>query len=205
MPHSGSRRKFSEMTYNLCMVDIRSLYRHRTEDEVTLLLAKASLFAQDNAQISWHQIQNELKVGAAEANIILDWLADNNAAEPQISNHWIRSGRTYVLNNPFSNLTGMARALRIGDRRAFLIMTALQKKGLIALRSDFTFELTRRMSSFKNLVRQMKRVAKKYRGRCEPQLLMRTLYIDAMTAMRLAQYGEEYLGLKWKGRPRDLR
>jgi hypothetical protein len=61
-----------------------------------------------------------------------------------------------------------------------------------------------RMASFDDLVRQMKRVGKKYRGRCEPELLVRTLYIDLCTAMRLAQYGEEHCGLRWKGRPNHL-
>jgi hypothetical protein len=50
----------------------------------------------------------------------------------------------------------------------------------------------------------MKRVAKKYRGRCEPELLVRTPYVDLVTALRLAQYGEEHLGLRWKRRPTEL-
>jgi hypothetical protein len=187
------------------MADIQRLYIHRTADEVVLLLAQASLFAQKKPKINWYDIQNELKVGAEEANIIFDWLADKNEAEPHISNHWIRCGRSYALNNPFPGLTGMASALRVGERRAFLIMKALEKKGLFSIRSDFTFELKRRMSTFKDLVRQMERIAKKYCGRCEPQLLIRTLFIDPMTATRLAQYGEENLGLRWKGRPRELR
>ena len=60
------------------------------------------------------------------------------------------------------------------------------------------------MSSFDDLVRQMKRVGKKYRGRCEPELLVRTIYVDLGTAIRLAQYGEEHCGLRWKGRPKEL-
>lgn len=60
------------------------------------------------------------------------------------------------------------------------------------------------MASFDDLVRQMQRVGKKYRGRCEPELLVRTLYVDPFTALRLAQYGEEHCGLRWKGRPKEL-
>ena len=60
------------------------------------------------------------------------------------------------------------------------------------------------MATFADLVRQLKRVGTKYNGRCEPQLLVRTLYVDPITAVRLSQYGEENLGLVWKERQKDL-
>lgn len=187
------------------MADLRNLYKNRSADEVVLLLAQATLLAQKKSKINWYDIQNELKVGAQEAYIIFDWLADKHEAEPHISNHWIRCGRAYLLNNPFPTLADMAKSLRVGERRAFLIMIALEKRGLLSIKQDFAFERKGRMSSFKDLVRQMQRVAKKYGGRCEPQLLIRTLYIDPMTATRLAQYGEEHLGMIWRHRPSELR
>ena len=112
----------------------------------------------------------------------------------------------YVLNNPCPNLVEMGTMLRIGERRAFLVMLALEEheKGVIRIKEDFSFERRIRMSSFDDLVRQLKRVAKKYRGRCEPELPLRTLYIDLVTAVRLAQYGEEHMGLRWKRRPKEL-
>lgn len=186
------------------MADLARLYRHRPVEEVSMLLTRALMLAKDNPKLDWGDIQNTLKIGAEEASIILDWLADKNEAEPHISTHWIRCGRAYVLNNPFPNLVDMAKALEIGERRAFLIMLALEKKKLLRITQDFSFERLRPMSTFMDLVRQMKPIAKKYRGRCEPTLLMRTLYIDPMTAMRLAQYGEETLGYRWKKRPQQL-
>ena len=101
------------------------------------------------------------------------------------------------------NLVEMGTMLRIGERRAFLVMLALEQKGVIRIKEDFSFERRIRMSSFDDLVRQLKRVAKKYRGRCEPELPLRTLYID-LVRLRLAQYGEEHMGLRWKRRPKEL-
>ena len=63
----------------------------------------------------------------------------------------------------------MAAMLKIGDRRAFALMMALERKGVIRIQQGFSFERRIRMASFDDLVRQMKRVGKKYRGRCEPR------------------------------------
>lgn len=187
------------------MAGIEKLYIDREPEEVAFLLAKAHALATEKGDPGCYGIQTELQVGYEEATIIHDWLVDNHKAEAKISNHWIRSGRAYVLNNPFPTLGDMARVLKIGERRAFLIMSALVKKRIIRIRIDFSFERLDRMASFTDLVRQMKVVAKKYRGRCEPQLLVRTLHVDLVTAFRLAQYGEENLGFRWKSRMRELR
>lgn len=109
-----------------------------------------------------------------------------------------------LLNNPCPDLVEMGAMLKIGEKRAFLVMLALEQKGVIRIKDDFSFERRIRISSFDHLVRQMKRIAKKYRGQCEPELLVRTLYIDLVTALRLAQYGEEHCGLRWKRRPHEL-
>ena len=182
------------------MIDISRLHRHRTPDEVLLLLARASTLAKKRPELKWRDLQDTLQIGYGEANLILDWLADHHAAEPVISNHWIRCGRTYTLNNFFPTLVDMANMLDLGERRAFLVMHALEKRNIIRIRTDFSFERIGRMASFADLVHQMKVVANKYRGRCEPELLTRTMYIDWITAVRLAQYGEENLGLRWKNR-----
>jgi hypothetical protein len=186
------------------VVDIQKLYLHRTPEEVIFLLAKASNLAKEKPALNWYEIQNELKIGAQEAYLIFDWLADQHATEPFISTHWLRCGRTYVLNNPFPSLAGMSEMLRVGERRSYLIMQELERKGLIRIKPDFGFDRVGRMSSFKDLIRQLKVIAKKYRGRCEPVLLIRKMYIDPVTALRLAQYGEENLGLRWKDRERVL-
>ena len=44
----------------------------------------------------------------------------------------------------------------------------------------------------------LKRIAKKYRNRCEPELLMRMMYVDEVTASRLSEYGAKELGLRPK-------
>lgn len=187
------------------MAGIERLYRHREPEEVAFLLARAHALATEKGDPGWQGIQSELKVGSEEAAIIHDWLADNHKAEAKISNHWVRSGRAYVLNNPFPTLSDMARVLKIGEKRAFLIMHALVKKRIIKIKSDFAFERVDRMASFTDLVRQMKVISKKYRGRCEPALLVRTMHVDLVTAFRLAQYGEENLGYRWKDKMRELR
>ncbi len=183
------------------MANIERLYQFRSVEEVSLILAKALELATKKPDLGRLDIQSELNVGGDESFIIWDWLADQNLAKPRLSNHWIRYGRLYVLNNPFPDLTEMGAQLKIGERRSYLVMQALEKKGIIRIRPDFSFERLRPMTSFAGLAKQMKRVAKKYRGRCEPELLVRTLFIDFATALRLSQYGEEQLGLRWKGRP----
>jgi len=186
------------------MADIEKLYNHRKPEDVLMLLVQASSMAKKNRELGWSDIQNTLHIGAGEAVIILDWLADNNEAHPKISKHWVRAGRAYVRNNPLPSLATMAWMLEVGERRAFLIMQELERRKLIRIKEDFTFERVGRMASFNDLVRQMKVVAKRFHGRCEPSLLIRTLYIEPYTATRLAQYGEECLSLRWKNRPKDM-
>ena len=190
--------------YNGTMVDLELLYQRHEFEEVSMLLARAIALARKKPELSWFDVQDELKIGFGEAKIIWDWLVDEHGATPRLSEHWVRAGRTYVLNNPFPTLEDMAIKVNIGERRAYGIMQELEKRGLIKIQSDFTFERTRRMANFADLVRQMKTVGTKYNGRCEPQLLVRTLYVDPITAVRLSQYGEENLGLVWKERQKDL-
>jgi hypothetical protein len=192
------------MLYNMSMASLEILYLHRSEEEVTKLLARARELVKEKQQINWHDVQTALVIGAEEAYAIVDWLVDNHEAQPHISAHWIRCGRTYVLNNPLPNLIDMTKMLKIGEGRTFSIMQILEKKNVIRIKHGFGFEVQGRMSSFADLVRQMKRVAKKYRGRCEPELLVRTMFVDPVTALRLSQYGEESLGLRWKNRPKEL-
>ena len=186
------------------MIDLEHLYQHYDFEEVSMMLAQALALARKKPQLSWFDIQDELKIGFGDAKIIWDWLVDEHGATPNVSEHWVRSGRAYVLNNPFPTLEDMAIKMSIGERRAFFIMQELEKRGLIKIQADFSFERSCRMSSFADLVRQVKRVGTKYNGRCEPQLLVRMLYVDPVTAVRLSQYGEENLGLVWKERQKDL-
>jgi hypothetical protein len=109
--------------------------------------------------------------------------------------------RKYVLNNPSPSLIGMMEYVRIGQQSAFKIMIELERRGVIKIRSDFTFERLK-ASSEDDLIRQMKQVARKYRNRCEPELLTRIMYVDEATARRLSEYGTRELGLrpkKWRG------
>jgi hypothetical protein len=185
------------------MADIRKLYQYHEAADVILLLARASTLAKERPEIKIYDFQTELKVGFEEASIIYDWIADQYDTEAFISDYRIRSGRRYVRNNPFPSLSDMADKLKLGERRTFLIMQALEKKGIIKIKEDFSFERVGRMASFDDLVEQMKWVGHKYRGRCEPSLLMRLMFLDQVTALRLAQYGEEHLGLIWKNRPKN--
>lgn len=186
------------------MATLDPLYKYRPVEEVTLLIARASMLAKERPDLTLYQLQNTLHLGYGEAVVLFDWLADNHEVEPHVSNHWLRCGRAYIRNNFFTSLVHMAATLKTGDRRAFALMMALEKKGIIRIQQGFSFERQIRMASFDDLVRQMKRVGKKYRGRCEPELLVRTIYVDLGTVIRLAQYGEEHCGLRWKGRQKEL-
>lgn len=186
------------------MANINRLYRYRQPEEVLLLLARAASLAKQKTDIHRVDLQSELGVGYEDSVIILDWLVDQYDADTKISNHAVRSGRAYVLNAPFPSLAGMAEALRMGEQRAQKVMQVLVERNIIRIKEDYTFERVGRMSSFDDLVGQMKVVARKYRNRCEPMLLVRFLYVDPTTALRLAQYGEEHLGLRWKDRPSEL-
>lgn len=168
------------------------------------LLRSALSFAQARMGFTPFELQNALRTGYEEALILYDWLTDEGLARSVVSEHMIRCGRRYVLNTPWPTLEGLAIMLDTGQSRAFAIMLELEKRGIIKIGADFSLHRVGRMSSFEDLVRQLRWVAKKYRGRCEPQLLQRILYLDPFTAIRLAQYGEEHLGLRWKERPREL-
>lgn len=181
------------------MTDIRKLFTSRNFESTIALLNEALALAKERQNLGWYDIQNALKIGFEDACILQDWLADSYKTEPPITKYWIQCGRTYVLNNPLPSLAGMAERVRIGDRRAFLIMQELQKRGLISLLSDFSFERHHSGTTEAGFIRQMKRWAKKYRGRCEPELLMRTMYVDYETAYKLAEYGRDHLGFKWRG------
>src|SRR2546423_1585342 len=101
------------------------------------------------------------------------------------------------MNNVLPSLAEMMERIRFGRRTALEVMYELQNRGVVRVRPDFTFEklIT---STERDFIRQLTRVAKKYRGRCEPELLMRILYVDAVTAQRLSQYGATELGLRPK-------
>jgi len=187
------------------MADLAKLYSYRPMEEVTLLLAQVLTFSRNKEKVSSLDIQNQFKISTPEAEIIFDWLADGGEVEPKISKHWIRCGRRYVLNNPLPDLVDMGRKLGVGERRTFLIMLALEKRKIIHIKENFEFERRKPMATFNDLVKQMRWVAKKYRGRCELTLLARILYLDPITAFRLAQYGQENLGLLWRSRPPELR
>ncbi|MEN9561417.1 MAG: hypothetical protein RIQ56_690 [Candidatus Parcubacteria bacterium] len=186
------------------MTDLETLYQRYPLEEVSSMLARALAFARTKPLVSWSDIQHELRIRFGDAKIILDWLVDEHGATPVVSTHWLRAARRYVLNNPFPTLEDMALKLDIGERRTFFVMQELERTGFIKIQSDFSFERTCRMSTFSDLVRQVRQVGKKYKGRCDPQLLLRTMYIDPMTAVRLSQYGEEHLGFVWKARQKDL-
>lgn len=184
---------------------IDHLLAHRTLSEVYTMLHNAEQFARTHRTVTWHILQEHLHVGHGEAEAILDWLSDTHQTDPLISNHEIRCGRRYVMNTPFPSLEEMAKTLGTGDRRAYAIMLELERRRVVRIGTDFEMLRIKRMSRWSDLVRQLKWVSKKYGGRCDASLLMRILYVDAMTAVRLAQYGEENLGLVWKDRPRKLK
>ena len=122
-----------------------------------ILITRASLREKEKPDLTLYDLQKALRSGYGEAMALFDWLADTHVATGNISNHWIRCGRAYVLNNPCPNLVEMGTMLAIGERRAFLVMLALEQKGVIRIKEEFSFERRIRMSSCDNLVRQMKR------------------------------------------------
>lgn len=174
---------------------------NRDPRKVYELLEAALQTAQTRAHITPQSLQRALKIRYREALVIHDWLTDQHLAEPTLSTYLIRSARRFVQNNPFPTLEGMALALDVGDRRAFALMLALERRGVIRIGAGFVLLRTKRMSSWNDLTRQLAQVRKTYGNRCEPELLQRVLYVDMVTAIRLAQYGEEQLGLTWKNDP----
>ncbi len=186
------------------MADLERLYQNRGTEKAMEILAKATKLAKDSPDIHKLDLQRELDIGYSESVIVLDWLADTHEIEMGISEHLIRQGRKYAHNHPFPSLSDMTEKLGVGETRAQLVMQALQKRGIIRIKPDFAFERTGRMTSFAGFIRQLKVIGKKYDGRCEPWLLKRLMFVDPLTAMRLAQYGEEFLGFTWKERSREL-
>ena len=179
------------------MVDLSGLRKNYDPDTFTMLLSRAIKMAEEDAGLKCIDLQNGLKIGYSTAQTILDWLADNRKIEPKISTHWLRAGRIYVQNNLIPSLQNMIKQMDIGERRAYSLMMELEKRGVIKIQNEFEFLRVKPMASFADLVRQMKKFAKKYNGRCEPTLLARVMYIDLVSAYRLAQYGEENFGYKW--------
>ena len=155
------------------MATLEPLYKYRPVEEVALLAAHALQLAKERPGLKLMELQNTLRLGYNEAVALFDWLADNHAVEPHVSNHWLRCGRAYVRNNFYTSLAHMAATLKIGDQRAFALMMALERRGMIRIQQGFSFERQIRMAAFDDLVRQMRHVGKKYRGRCEPELLVR--------------------------------
>ena len=179
--------------------DIHDYLGHKSEEELTAILRKAYLVAKViGDKCTANDLQDNLGIGYEAALAIHDLFSDRSIIDPAISNHWVRCGRAYALNNISPSLAGMADALAMGGRRAFLVMLELERRKVIYSRSDFSFAHHKRMASFDDLLRQMKVLAKKYNGRCDPELLVRRMFVDETTAFRLAQYGEEHLDLRWK-------
>ena len=109
-------------------------------DKTMKLLVDATELAERKPEVGWGDIQEELKVGASAAFAIMDWLADNHKAQWKVTNHWVRAGRTYVLNNPAPRLEEMATFLRVGEQRSVAIMNALMKKKLITVNTNYFFQ-----------------------------------------------------------------
>ena len=177
-------------------------YHNRSVEDCIALLNRALKIAEENPDAYWIDFQSRLSIGYEEASYIQDWLADQYRIPLRMSEHWVRSARVYVKNNAFPSLADMMERIRLGRRTALEVMYALQNRGVIRVRPDFTFEKLITSSEL-DFIKQLKRVAKKYRGRCEPELLMRILYVDGATAQRLSEYGATELGLrpkKWRNR-----
>jgi hypothetical protein len=182
------------------MADISRLYDHFGMEKMNELLSRAEEMARKDATIGCHDIQNGLQIGYEHAVSIFDWLADTHLITPEISSHWVRAGRRYVFNNALPTFREMQERVGLGEQRAYAVMQELARRKFLRITSDFELERVGRAATFRDLVRQMIVVSKKYHRRCEPSLLERTLFVDAVTAFRLAQYGEEFHDLYWKGK-----
>jgi hypothetical protein len=183
------------------MARISDLREHWSDDKIQkVIFAACMVAARFKKKCTVIDIQNALRISYHEAEVIHDFLSDTYLVEARVSTHWIRSARRYVRNNPHPSLAQMCARLDVGDRRGQLLMLELAKRKIVRIKEDFSFEHAKPMATFMELVGQMKVVAKKYNGRCEPELLVRTLFLDETTAFRLAQYGEEVLGLTWRRR-----
>jgi hypothetical protein len=177
------------------MADLTSFIYDYGSKRGFMLLNQAIELAKSNPNLHWGDIQNTLKIGYKGAVIIHDWLCDEYLAEPKLTNHRIQRGRIYTLNTPHPSLEDMAEKMGIGRRKAFLILIELQKKGLVGIKPDLTFKRLRPSCNEEELLKQVKVWGKKYRGRCEPELLMRLMYIDYRTARRISNVAIAKLGL----------
>lgn len=182
------------------MPDLSLLYKLYGADKTIHLLNRAVEMTETNPSITWIEVQNRLHVGAESSYVIVDWLADNFKTRPRMSNHWVRCARMYVVNNKETSLEEMSSRLKVGNRTAFQIMLTLEKKGYIKILSDFKFERVKKGTDMTGFERQIQKFARKYRGRCEPELLERLLYIDYDTAFKLAEHGRDTLGYVWRGK-----
>ncbi len=182
------------------MPDLSLLYRLYGAGKTVSLLNRAVEMTEINPSISWIEVQDTLHVSANASYVIVDWLADNFKTRPRMSNHWLRCARMYVMNNEEISLHEMTSRLNVGNRTAFQFMLALEKKGYIKILPDFKFERTRKGTDMTGFEQQIKKFAKKYRGRCEPELLERLLYVDYEKAFMLAEHGRNVLGFAWRGR-----
>lgn len=177
------------------MADITKLFLFYGSETAIALLNQAIDLAKVNPNVGWGDIQNALKIATEPACIIQDWLSDEYLTEPRISKYWIRRGKVYVANNPFPTIGEMSLRMRIGNRTAFFILIELQKKGLIGIKPDLSFDKLFPQATNEDLIKQMKMWSKKYRGRCEPELLARLMFTDIQTAERLSKHGIQKLGL----------
>ncbi len=180
------------------MADTSKLFEIYTEQQVNSILNRAIKLAQENPKLNWLDIQKAFSTGYGPACIIQDWLSDEYLTQPRVSKHWIRCGKIYVLNNSNLTLFGMTERLKTGWRSAHAILLELQKKGLIRIKDDLSFVRLRPRATKSGLIKQVKSIGKKYRGRCEPELLARKMYIDIETATQLSEYGRRKLGLTRK-------
>ena len=172
--------------------------------EASDTLVQALELHKKNPNITPWTLQADLDLGWSKAWLVYDWLVDNSLVEPRITKNLIRNARAYTLNNFQPNLKEMALFLRVRDRTASRLMIELQRRKIIRVRTDFSFERIKPAATFENLVRQMLVVAGKYRTRCDVPLLMRTMFIERDRAVVLSVYGATRLGLrpkKWRTSP----
>jgi hypothetical protein len=122
------------------MRSIYDLLQYRSLEQWSLIVGKAVRVAEEKPDAGWLVFQNELGLGMDEAFAIHDWLTEQYRAKPRLTTHWMRCGRMYVLNNPSPSLLGMMECVRIGRQSAIQIMNELERKGILKIRPDFTFE-----------------------------------------------------------------
>lgn len=182
------------------MANLKRLYRAYGIESTVLLLNRAAKFAEGKDDVSIIDVQNELHCGYDNAVLVTDWLQDNFKTSPKLSNHWIRCGRMYCMYNEYISLADMTEKLHVGDRRAYAIMLELVRRKIIRITTDFAFERIKTAATLPDFERAIHRYAKKYRGRCEPELLERVLYISYDKACMLAEHGRDNMGYVWRGK-----